>query len=279
MPINAGYEYQKAEEEYRKARTNSEKLNALKEMLRVAPKHKGAEVLLKQIKERIAKIKGLEDKQRKLKKSGYSVSVKKEGAAQVCVVGLTNSGKSTLLYGLTGAKVEIADYEFTTKKPEQGIMDYFGIKIQIVEIPAIVKNFNETSMGPSYLGIMQHSDLLVLMFRNPGEKKILDNELRDVDVTRLIYNGQGKKEFSELIWEKLGLIKVYTKQRGKPKEKPPIALEKGATVRDVAEKVHRDFLKRFKFARIFGNSAKFDGQMVGLDHLLKDDDAVELHMR
>ena len=278
MPTNVGFDYQKAEEEYNDARTSSEKFAALKKMLKTVPKHKGTEALQKNIKEKIAKIRDAEEKQKKLKKSGFSLAVKKEGAAQICIVGTTNSGKSTLLKGLTGAKVEIADYEFTTKRPEIGIMDYYGVKIQFVEIPAIVKKFSDKAMGPTYLGIMQQADLLVLMFKTPEEKVLIDREINSIGVKRAIYANQSKKEFANLVWAKLGLIKVYTKQRGKPRDFPPIAFEKGAVVRNIAEKVHRDFLKRFKFAKIYGKSAKFKGQVVGLDHVLEDGDAVELCM-
>ena len=44
-------------------------------------------------------------------------------------------------------------------------------------------------------------------------------------------------------------------------------------------KMNKDFLKKFRFARIFGKSAKFNGQSVGLDHTLEDEDTVELHMK
>ncbi len=147
MATNVGFSYQRAEEEYRSASTSEEKLKCLQKMLREVPKHKSSEALQKQIKERIAKLKGFMDKQKKASKGGYSLAVKKEGSAQIVLIGMTNSGKSTLLHELTGARVEIADYKFTTKKPEIGIFDYKGVKLQIVEIPAIVKNFDSNNDG------------------------------------------------------------------------------------------------------------------------------------
>jgi ribosome-interacting GTPase 1 len=71
---------------------------------------------------------------------------------------------------------------------------------------------------------------------------------------------------------------VYTKEPGKPKAVPPIVLKPGSTVEDVAKRVHKDFLKNFKFARIF-NDTKFSGQKVGLDYKLKNNDIVEIHAR
>jgi len=278
MPTNVNVEYAKAEREYLNARTNQEKFETLKKMLSVAPNHKGAEKLRADIKQRIAKIRGILIKEKKQKSGGYSgFSIKKEGAAQIVIVGTTNSGKSTLLNKLTNADVEVAEYPFTTKKPEVGIIDYYGIKLQIIEIPAIVKNFSETQLGPTFLGIIKNADLIILMFKTPEEKKLLDEELNEVDKPILIYNNQ--ENIKDDIWDRLGLIKIYTKQPGKGRDHPPIAFKKGSTVRDVAEKVHKDFIKRFRFARIFGKSVKFEGVSVGLDHRLEDSDIVEFHLK
>ena len=280
MATNPGFEYQKAEEKYREADTLEEKFKALQKMLRTAPKHKSAGNLLASIKERIAKLKSVMELKKKASKgTGYSPTIKKDGAAQICIVGKTNSGKSTLLRELTGANVIIAEYEFTTKKPEMGVMDYRGIKIQLVEIPAIVENFENSVMGPSYLSILNQSDLIILLFNDDKEKNFLDKELRDVRTNKIIYNKQNKEEFSKMIWNKLNLIKIYTKQPGKEKDFPPVAFTKGSTVEDVTRKVHKDFVKNFKYAKIFGDSAKFKWQTVGKYHKLKDDDIVELHMK
>jgi len=279
MATNQSFEYQKAEEAYKDADGPDGKLNALKNMLKVAPKHKSSEKLLASIKERMAKLKSTMDRQKKSGKRGYTQTIKKEGAAQVCIVGRTNSGKSTLLKELTGANVEIADYEFTTRKPETGTMDYMGIKIQIIEIPAVVENFEDSNNGMTYISILSHSDLVVMLFDSAKEKSYLDKELREVRTPRMVYNNEDKEMFSKKIWKRLGLIKVYTKQPGKEKDFPPVAFDNGSTVKDVAMKVHKDFIKGFKYARISGKSAKFDWQTVGLNHVLQDDDILELHMK
>lgn len=279
MATNPGFDFQRSEEEYRDADGSNEKLSALKKMLKTAPKHKSSEKLLASIKERISKLKNTIEKQSKAGGRGYSPTIKKEGAAQICLVGKTNSGKSKLLNDLTGTNVEIADYEFTTKKPEVGVMDYHGIKIQIVEIPAIVEDFEESVMGPTYLGILKQSDLMVFLFKDAKDKGFLDKELSKIGINRAIYNDQDVKKFKGELWRKLGIIKVYTKQPGREKDHPPMAFEKNSTLRDVAKKVHKDFLKSFKYARVYGKSAKFKGQTVGLDHILADDDVVELHMK
>lgn len=278
MPINAGYEYGKAEEEFNKAITLEEKLNALKKMYSVAPKHKSSESLLKEIKNKIAKYKELLAKEKKQKKgSGKSLSLKKEGAATICIVGTVNSGKSTLLKKLTNANVEIASYPFTTKKPEIGVLDYHGIKLQIVEIPAVVKNFEYSDLGPSMLAIIRQSDLLIITVKDKEELKIIDKELYGIDINRVYYYNQ--ENIKDLIWNNLDLIKVYTKQPGKKPDYPPIALRKKSTVRYLAEYVHKDFLRKFDFARIWGKGSKFGGQKVGLNFKLQDEDVVEFHLK
>ena len=90
-------------------------------------------------------------------------------------------------------------------------------------------------------------------------------------------NEIGLDELKDRIWSGLGLIRIYTKPPGKPKIIPPITLPIGSKVRDVARNVHKDFLKDFKFARVFNNS-KFSGRPVGLDYKLNDLDVVEIHV-
>ncbi len=278
MPINADYRYGEAEDEYNKATTIKEKLEALKKMFGTMPRHKGSEGLQKEIKTKISKYKELLAKENKQKKgSGKSLSIKKDGAATICIVGTVNSGKSTLLKKLTNANVNISPYPFTTKKPEIGTLDYKGIKLQIIEIPAIVNNFESNDIGPSMLAIIKQADLLILTFKNKEELKIIDKGLYNININRVYYYNQD--DIKDLIWRNLNLIKVYTKQPGKKADYPPVALNKGSVIKDLAEHVHKDFLRKFDYARIFGNSTKFQGQRVGLSYKLKDEDIVELHLK
>lgn len=280
MPVNPDYEYVNALKEYEKAQTDIEKLKALQFMLSKCPSHKGAQVLRSDIKKKIAKLKLLLQKQ-KTKKSGFSLSIKKEGAATISIVGTTNTGKSTLLKALTNANVAIASYPFTTKKPEKGMLDYHGIKLQIIEIPALTQNFQETGLGPSLLSIIRQSDLIILCFNTPKEKQLLDLELENAEITVpiLIYNNQTIEELKNQIWSRLNIIKVYTKEPGKKPSYPPIALPKNSTIESLAKNIHKDFIKRFKFARVWGKSSKFKGMNYGLNHILADDDIVEIHLK
>ena len=90
--------------------------------------------------------------------------------------------------------------------------------------------------------------------------------------------GTGLEELRKAIYELLGVIRVYTKQPGKPPDMTsPFTCPAGSTVQEFAGHVHKDFEEGLKSARVWGSGA-FDGQTVGRDHVLRDKDVVELHV-
>ena len=92
-----------------------------------------------------------------------------------------------------------------------------------------------------------------------------------------VTTGHKIERIGSLLFEGLGIVRVYTKAPGRPPDMDrPFTVFRGDTVLDVARLVHRDIAKTFKFGRIWG-SAKFDGQQVGRDHVVADGDVVELH--
>ncbi len=89
--------------------------------------------------------------------------------------------------------------------------------------------------------------------------------------------GDGLDALRKALYDVLGVMRIYTKQPGKPADMtspftPPI----GSTVAEFAGKVHRDLEDAVKSARVWG-TAVHDGQTVGRDHVLHDKDVVELH--
>lgn len=287
MPINAGYEFGLAEEEFHNAQSTEEKVKALQKMLSTAPAHKGSEKLREEIKRKLAKFREQLKKEKSKKGGGGGISIKQEGDACICLVGVTNSGRSTLLMELTGARPKISEHEFTTQKPEVGIMDCYGVQVQVIELPAIVKNYYNTEDGPSFLGIMRTSDVVVIvvdMMKNVGEQIRLVREELDKNAIRVktvIIGLKGEvglsaDEARKRIWDSLGLIRVYTKSKSEKKKDTPVALPAGSSVRTFATRIHKDFIKKLRYARVWGKGAKFEGQQVGLNHILKDGDRVEL---
>ena len=87
-------------------------------------------------------------------------------------------------------------------------------------------------------------------------------------------------ELKELIFQRLRLIRIYTKEAGKKADmNEPMILHTGASIKDVCDKLHRDFVKKFRFVKVTGPSAKFAGQKFSLPHVVKDGDIVEIHVR
>jgi len=268
MPANLTIEYVKAQEKYKNAKTREEKIAALEEMLSTIPKHKGTENMQAVLKQKLSKLK----QQKEAKASRKTITIPKEGDAQVCIIGLTQSGKSTLLSKLTNAKPKISDHSFTTTKPEIGTCDYEGVKIQLIEIPS--------TFQPAFMSIAQNTDGIILIYRNEIDKENVRRVLTDFKVKKPfieINRDDDIEKLREKIWKMLGLIRIYCKEPGKKPETKPMVLKDGSTVKDAAKRLHKDFLKYFKFARVFGSS-KYPGEKVGLDYKLKDRDILEIHI-
>ncbi|MDI6819685.1 MAG: GTP-binding protein [Candidatus Hodarchaeaceae archaeon] len=165
MPANLPPEYFKAEERYLQAKTVEEKILATQELIRIAPKHKGTEKLLKVLKRRLAKLRlELRKQQTRRVGGGPSFHVKKEGAAQVALVGMPNSGKSMLLRRLTSAQPEVAEYPFTTREPVPGMMEFEDVQIQLVEVPALIEGSNRgRGLGAQPLSVARNADAIALI--------------------------------------------------------------------------------------------------------------------
>ena len=90
--------------------------------------------------------------------------------------------------------------------------------------------------------------------------------------------GRNLELLKQMLFERLEIMRVYTKARGKaPDRNAPFVLKKGATVEDLAGKIHKEFVEKFKFAKVWGNEV-YDGQMIQRDYVLQDGDVVELHV-
>ena len=374
MPVNAGYEYGNAVRKFEEARTDMEKLAALQEMSQTVPKHKGTENLRKEISRKIAKLKNDMDKQKiQAKKSGKgsSINIKKEGIGQIVLIGLPNSGKSFVLKKLTNVDVEVSDYAFTTTKPVQGMLDFKGAKIQLVECPAIIEGSSEgKANGTQILSIIRNADgIIIVLNSSNAEKEFLTirKELEKVDIKlndakpkieitpskfsgisidgkkflkipeeqlkgflkslgmfnvnvilrqnttlkevaqvmdeRIAYrkaliivnnisekksftlkpfkvfefNEQNLQKITEELFALLDKVLVYTKKPGEEAVyDEPLVLDKGATVADVAKKLHKDFAQNLKYVRVWGSS-KFSGQRVSKNYQLHNGDLIEIY--
>jgi len=90
--------------------------------------------------------------------------------------------------------------------------------------------------------------------------------------------GGGLEEFKKAVYQALNIIRVYTKTPGSKADlTDPMVLEKGSTLGEAAESLHKDFYQNLKYAVVWG-SGKYDGQRVSKGHVLQDGDIVEFHI-
>lgn len=299
MPINAHPEYINAEAEYHQASTPEQRILALEKMVKFMPKHKGAETLRKNIRTRYKKLK--KEVETKKKKSKGKKGIKKE-YLQAVLIGLTNSGKSSVLQTLTNAQPKIASYGFTTSEPEIGTLNYQGCNIQIIDLPPIAsENFDK--------GIINNADTLLIVVEKIHEiKPILEHVKQNKNAKKIIvfnkidthnketkrkiletlrakkHNSaliscrttEGIQDLKEKIFKSFNIIRIYTKKQGEKQDNTPVILPPNSTLKDVAKKILHGYNKKVKFVKISGPSAKFRDQKVGLSHLVKDKDVVEL---
>ena len=91
-------------------------------------------------------------------------------------------------------------------------------------------------------------------------------------------SGRNLERLKKAVLEQLDVIRVYTQAPGKePDLTRPFVMKKGTSLADLAGRIHKDFLERMKFARVWGK-AVHDGQMVHRDYILQDGDVVEIHI-
>jgi uncharacterized protein len=240
-----------------------------------------------------------------------SIAVRREGVAQVALVGPPNAGKSSLLHALSHVQIKIGDYPFTTLRPVPALTRIGGVLVQLVEIPGLIAGAGEDrGGGRALLGVLRGADAMVycqdstapldelLTVRaelaaaeidlpallaatkideaQPGALDALQAAVPDLPVVGVsIIDDISLERLKEAIWKLTGLMRVYLRHNGVAAEEP-LALEPGATVADVADQIHHHLGAAFRSARLWGPSARFDGQQVGRDHPVQDGDTVEI---
>ncbi|MFX0117363.1 MAG: GTPase, partial [Candidatus Hodarchaeota archaeon] len=386
MPTNLTAEAQAAWERYLEAKTTAERIRCLEEYISEVPKHKGAEKLLRDAKTRLSKLKAQQVEERARRKgTGEKWLVPKEEEAQLSLIGLPNSGKTSFLNQLTGSSYDVGDFPFTTVKPTPGVINCKGARLQIVDLPPLVNGSSEgVSQGTKVLSAIRNGDgaiIVVDLSQNPAEQldtifdelnsakirinleepnvivektasggiqvswgenfehgvegakevlhkrgftnaivrfrdKVTLDELLDAldasvcrvpgiiiatkgDLPGSRQNYEALKNSSEVrrkfeifpvsaktndgfegleekIFAMLRLKRVYTRDSSGQVSPLPICLQLNGTVKDAVEILSKKFLAHFRFCRVWGSSVKFDGQSVGLDHALADQDRIQV---
>ena len=86
-------------------------------------------------------------------------------------------------------------------------------------------------------------------------------------------------DLKSLIYDKLAFIRIFLKPKGDKIDQEPLIMNQDCTIRDVCQKIHRNFVKDFKYAYVWGSSVKFSSQKVGLDHRLNDKDVLRIILK
>lgn len=350
----------------------------IEEEIRDTPYNKATEQHIGRLKAKLSKLKDKLDRQGEGTAEGGGYAIRHEGDATVGLVGYPSVGKSTLLNKLTGAKSNVANYEFTTLDVIPGILKYKDAVFQILDLPGLVEGAaSGKGRGKEVLSVAREVDIVILMGdvykdniqtmvdeleatgvrlnKEPPEIVINEREkggievrstveltkigketikeiLReyryinatvvirdDITLEKLIdhlsdnrvyipaipiinkidlpyhnedlsdkikeewdpiylsaENEEGLEELKDRIFDELNFIRVFLRPKGEKADDEPMILKKGDTVEDVCKKLHSDFLDNFRYARIWGPTAKFPKQRVGLDHELKEGDTVRI---
>lgn len=167
VPTNVPPEFKKVQAEFRKASDPHEKLELLREMMRVVPKHKGTDHLRADIKKRIKELsEEISAPRRGGTRTAPQVAFRQEGAAQLALVGPPNSGKSALHSRLTGSHSTAEPYPYATRWPQPGMFRYEDTAFHLIDVPSI-----GVDDAPPYLyDTLQHADgcLFVVDLSRPG---------------------------------------------------------------------------------------------------------------
>jgi uncharacterized protein len=240
-----------------------------------------------------------------------SIAVRREGAAQIALVGPPNVGKSSLLQALSEIQIKTGDYPFTTLRPVPALTRIGGVLVQLVEIPGLIEGASEDrGGGRALLGVLRSADGIVYCARADGDPRELAAVRDEVaiagiekpsvlaitradeagpDAVRRITDAFPEMEsiavsvldeasldrFRDAVWALTSLVRIRLRTGGVTAEEP-LALPSGATAADVADAVHHDLAAAMIGARVWGPSARFDGQRVGREHAVQDGDVVEI---
>jgi small GTP-binding protein len=234
-----------------------------------------------------------------------SIAVRREGAAQIALVGPPNAGKSSLLQALSDIQIRTGDYAFTTTRPVPALTRIGDVLLQLVEIPGLIGGAAEGRGGARpLLGVLRNADAILFCHDSTApvdELRTVRHELvavgidlpaavvstksdeadgtaairaafPELDVIAVsVLDEASLDTLRDLIWRLTGLVRVYLADGG-----DPVALRPPVTVVDVANTIHHDLAARCTGARVWGPSARFPGQRVGRTHPLSDGDSVEI---
>ena len=186
-----------------------------------------------------------------------------------------------------------------TKTPRGGIRIGKTVKLTMKDetIKGILKEFRISNADILIRDKIDEDQLIDVVEGNRSyipsltilNKADLINQKQKEKITRsihpdLLISAQKKLNINKLkdaIFNKLNFIRIYLKEVNQPADmEEPLIIKSGSTIGSVCERLHKDFINKFRYARLWGPSAKFPGQKFQkLDKLLKDEDVLEIHLK
>ena len=229
-----------------------------------------------------------------------SIAVRREGAAQIALVGAPNAGKSSLLQALSAIQIRTGDYAFTTTRPVAATTRLGGVLVQLVEIPGLIEGAaDDRGGGRALLGVLRNADAILWCHACERPLEELETIRHEVAAAEIelpgllaatkcdeapppehlelsvlpvsVLDDTSLDRLREALWAMTGLVRIHLRDGG-----DPVALAPPATVLDVADTIHHELRARCTGARVWGPSARFPGQHVGREFELTDGDTVEV---
>ena len=212
----------------------------------------------------------LEFKKARIKLNEAKSKIKLEKSSGIGIITVNADffpgGRETLIAYLQSLRINSGIITLDEPITEEELFDF--LRIKSVTIPSvIIATKGDAPASKNNFNLL---------------KKYLDKNLAgrfEIIPVSIKFSGS-KVNNPEVITEKLfqtvGFIRVYTRNEEGVVATKPIVLKKGATVEDIAERLGKNFVKNFRFAKIWGESMKFDGQRAGIEHDLLDQDIVQI---
>jgi ribosome-interacting GTPase 1 len=216
LPTNVTPEFDKQRIIYEETEDIAQRIVELEKLLSLAPNHKGGERMVGDYRKKLALLKAQLEKKReqdRARKSGGTEEgvIRKEGAGQVCLIGVTNCGKSSIINAVTNAKFDIGDYPFTTPIPTPAMLTLEDINIQLVELPGVFPGSHEAGIGRQALAVARNTDCVAIVIDLSQDIDTQMNIILDeLDSARIRLN----KEKSVVRIERVGLggLMIYGAQ-------------------------------------------------------------------